>query len=164
MNDQSEIKTLGDIEAITVIGISFQHQLDTAKALVFQTHVPSNAAPEHINSTLDKLVNAAERQRARVRIPELEVTIRTKEDFLNRAQSEMFRLDKERELVLGAALNQWRGLGKRGEMKLSPAQHNEDMKAQGQRAQAAQNFELTEAQLADHRNELAKLKALVGEA
>jgi hypothetical protein len=160
MNDKPEI---GDIEAITVIGMSFAHQLDTAKNLVFQTHIPTTSSPEYINSTLDKLVNAAERQRARVRIPELEMTIKTKEDFLTRAQSEMFRIDKERELLIEQTEKQWQASGKRGLAKMSTFQANEDQKALGQRNQAQQNFELTEQQLIDHRNELAKLKALVGE-
>lgn len=163
MNDQPEFKSIGEIEAVTVIGVSYQHQLDKEKGLVFQTHIPSNASPSAINGALDRLVDAAERQRARVRIPVLEHDIQTKEDLIYRAQSEMFRLDKERELAREQAVNQWRGAGKRGEVRISATQQNEDQKALGQRNQVVQNAELFKNQLIGDRNELAQLKALVGE-
>lgn len=162
MNGQPEFQwKSGDTEAVTVIGMSYQHQLDTAKGLVFQTHIPSNADPTHINAMLDKLVNAGERQRARVRIPELETTIKTKEDFLARAQGEMFRLDAEMNLTQQAAQAQWTRAGKKGELRLGVKDENDIAKAKRDREQAEVNLKITMDQLTDHRNELVNLRALL---
>lgn len=164
MNDESTFKWAGgDTEAVTVIGMSYQHQLDTTKGLVFQTHIPSNASSEQINATLDKLVTAGERQRARVRIPEIELDIKAKEDFIKRAQGEMLRLDTEMDLAQQQAESQWRLSGKKGELRLGTAQANDRAKAQRDRDQAQANFAMAIEQLADKRNELEKLRALLGD-
>ena len=162
MNDQAEFQwKAGDTEAVTVIGMSYQHQLDSGKGLVFQVHVPSNADPSQINCMLDKLVNAGERQRARVRIPELETTIKTKEDFLARAQGEMFRLDAEMDLTRQQAQAQWSRSGKKGELRMGIKDANDIAKAQRDREQAEANLKMTMDQLTDNRNELANLRALL---
>src|SRR5271166_324722 len=162
MNDEFQWKS-GDTEAVTVIGMSYQHQLDTTKGLVFQTHIPSNASSAQINATLDKLVSAGERQRARVRIPEVETTIKTKEDFIARAQGEMFRLDAEMDLMRQQAQAQWARSGKKGEMRMGVKDENDIAKARRDREQAEANLKMTMDQLEDHRNELGKLRELVGD-
>jgi hypothetical protein len=163
MNEQTEFQWKdGDTEAVTVIGMSYQYPIDSAgRALVFQTHVPSNATEKHINVMLDKMLNAGERQRARVRIPEIELDIKAKEDFMTRAQGEMLRLDTEMMLAEQQAESQWRASGRKGALRLGTAQANDRAKNQRDREQAEANLAMAAEQLADKKNELTRLRTLL---
>jgi hypothetical protein len=163
MDDQTKfVWKDGDTEAVTVIGMSYQYPIDSAgRGIVFQTHVPSNASEAHINHMLDKMLNAGDRQRARVRMPEVELDIQAKEDFIKRAQGEMLRLDTEMDLAQQQAESQWRASGRKGELRLGTAQANDRAKALRDREQAQANLAMAFEQLSDKKNELAKLRTLL---
>ena len=85
MDDQSR-----DYEApvvktdVPAIGITLQYPLDegVGRGLVFQTFVASDCTTGDLNSALDKVRRAADRQRAIVSLPTLRGLLSDKEDAL----------------------------------------------------------------------------------
>lgn len=151
------MKQLDPTETIA-IGFQVQYQLDEGKALAFSSCVDADCDPAVLNRALDKLVDAAERQQARAKLPRLRKELERLEKSHLRAAEDMFRLDEEN----AKAEAHWRSAheasGRRGGFKLNPAQVNERNKRDADRTNAEITFKRYAEEIALRKEELATLE------
>ena len=79
------------------LGFSLQVQLDKGQTrqIVFQSFVPLNAEVGEINSTMDKVMAAAERQIKKLRLEDLRRDARDLERQLKFSAEDMVRIDEQ---------------------------------------------------------------------
>lgn len=84
---------------IPAIGITLQYPLDegVGRGLVFQTFVAADCAPSELNTALDKVRKAADRQRAIVSLPTFRGLLEDREAALKREVSTHFGIETERD-------------------------------------------------------------------
>lgn len=116
------------------IGITLQYPLDegVGRGLVFQTFVAADCATGELNSALDKVRKAADRQRAIVQLPTLHGLLSDKRDALKAQTAAHY----EAEISMGLMYDGWekahRASARHGELKLTSAQVAEQTKVQQQ--------------------------------
>ena len=142
------------------IGFSVQYQLDDGRNLAFSSCIDAECDPASLNAALDKLVDAAERQQARIKIPRLRKELERMETSQERAAEDMFRLDAESSLATSQWESRHAAEGRRGTFKLSPAQQNEKNKRDADRANAEITFKRYAEEIAARKAELSQLEML----
>jgi hypothetical protein len=146
------------------IGFSVQYQLDDGRNLAFSSCIDAECDPALLNAALDKLVDAAERQQARVKVPKLRKELERMEAGHQRAMEDMFRLDQEAELANTAWKNRFNGEGRRGEYKMSAAQLNEKNKRDADRTNAEITFKRYQEEIALRKAELEEMTVAISSA
>lgn len=153
------MKQLDPTETIA-IGFQLHYQLDDGRQLSFSSCVDAECNPSVLNAQLDKLVNAAERQQARVKIPRLRKELERLSAAHTRAAEDMFRLDEEAARADKAWRDGFTASGRRGEFKLSPQQLNDRNNRDASRKNAEETFKRYAAEIAMRKEELAELEGL----
>lgn len=143
------------------IGFQVQYQLDDGRALAFSSCLDAECTATQLNAALDKLVQAGERQQAKIKLPRLRKDVERLMRQHERAKEDMFRLDSEKELSEKTWEAQYRNTGKRGEFKLSPAQINERNKRNADRDNAETTYRRMEEEIKFRLDEIEELEKLV---
>ena len=150
------------VESTPAIGISVQCAVSEQRQVVFQCFVPMDADPSVLNAALDKVVLAAERQEARVRLPAARRRLEQLGKVHERAVEDMFRLDAEREAAHSLRASQHRDTGRRGEVKATAQQVAQDQNVAADRAGAETTMKRAMADMDELRAEIAQLESTVG--
>jgi|SRR6185312_7465210 len=143
------------------IGFQVQYAVDEGKAISFSSCLDAECSQEALNSALDKMVRAAERQQALVRLPKLRVEIERFEKQQKRVAEDMFRLDQEATVQEAAWQREHETSGRRGTFKLSPQQTQLKANRENSRQNAQITFERMQEDLNVRKQELADLEAKV---
>lgn len=143
------------------IGFSVQYQLDEGRALAFSSCIDAECDPSELNAQLDKLVDAAERQQARVKLPRLRSELERMEVGHKRAAEDMFRLDSESEIANSRWLAKHNGDGRRSEFKMTTQQLNEHNQREAARKNAEETHKRYGEEIAKRKEELAYLEGLI---
>ena len=164
MNDQSplseaELSKLADIPAIR---ITMQHQLHDKLVLGFETHVLAQCSRNEFDDRLDKLRQAAERQRAIANLPD------TRNQLTNLRIN--FEAEKEKLLAYQAEAQvlseRWAGAhaasGRRGPFKISPQQQSDRTKLEGQIAGSEQQIRNVLKEIAGYEHKIAQMEKIAG--
>lgn len=111
---------MSEKEKAPALGISVQFPLDDkGKMLVFQTHLDREETTDHdLNTTLDKLVKAGNRQQAMMDLPVLEQKLIIHSGALENMTKSLDRIDEQHKA------DYERG-NRRGEFKRSTTQEND---------------------------------------
>lgn len=146
------------------IGFQVQYAIDEGKALSFSSCLDAECSQEALNSALDKMVRAAERQQARVRIPKIKAELAKFEKQHARVAEDMFRLDQEAEVQEAAWQRDHESSGRRGNFKLSPAQTQLKANRDNSRQNAQITYERMQEEINLRKQELADLEGMVNAA
>lgn len=146
------------------IGFQVQYAVDEGKAISFSSCLDAECSQEALNSALDKMVRAAERQQARVRLPKLKVELERQAEIFNRITEDMFRLDAEAEAEEAAWKRSFEASGRRGTFKLSPVQSQTKTNRDAARGNAQTTYERLGKDIAYRKQEIAELERLVDAA
>lgn len=121
MDDQSKdydgsstVKT--DVPAI---GVTFDQRLDDYRHLVFQTYVAADCKQSELNSALDKVRVAAERQKAIAHLPTLRGLLEDKEAALKAEAGKHLSFSAQKDAFHSRVGQMQKDSGRRGELKLS---------------------------------------------
>ena len=143
------------------IGFSVQCQVGQERQIVFQSFVPFDASQAELNSALDKVVLAAERQEARVRLPQARKRLEQMDKAHKRAKEDMFRLDAEHEAALELRAAQHRDANRRGDLKPNAQQLAQDAKTIADRGNAETTMKRAIADMEVLREEIFELEQKV---
>src|SRR6185312_7608564 len=143
------------------IGFQVQYAVDEGKAISFSSCLDAECSQEALNSALDKMVRAAERQQARIRIPKLRAELAKFEKQHARVAEDMFRLDQEATVQEEAWQKDHSASGRRGPFKLSPQQTQLKANRENSRQNAQITFERMQEEINLRKQELADLEAKV---
>lgn len=124
-----------DTKAAPAIGFSIQHQIDQERTCVFQGFVPMEASDAEVNSALDKIFRASNRQRAALRLPSVTKDLARLEKARKRFEEDIVRLDAEHEASRTNAASQAMASGKRNAVESAQAR-SQRQKNEADRANA----------------------------
>ena len=160
MNDQTKMPaSLVDVPAL---GISFQHQLDDYRSVVFQAHVERDCDEGLLNTVLDKLRRASDRQKAASALPSFRVILANKEAGLKQETATLLQLETEHQMQSDRWTAQWNESGRRGAVRQLPAQKQEaDRMAQAIGA-SRQKITILTKEIADTKAQIAEYEAKLG--
>ena len=145
-------------QAVPAIGVSFQHQLDDHRSIVFQGHIASDCSESEFNTLLDKLTRASDRTRAQTRLPTIRMILQQKEDAFQAETEKMFKLDTEKAAYFSRWDTAHREAGRRGDFHPTPAQKQELIKVQAARDSSQQNLAVLQKEIEAFRGEVAELE------
>lgn len=146
------------------IGFQVQYALDEGKAISFSSCLDAECDQAVLNSALDKMVRAAERQQARIRIPKIKSELAKFEKQHARVAEDMFRLDSEAEAQEGVWRAEFDASGRRGQFKLTPGQLQAKNNRENSRQNAQITYERMEEEIRLRKQELEELEGLVNAA
>ena len=158
MNEHS--KTPPD--QIPAIRISMSQRFDDYRALTFDTHVMADCDMQEINERLDKLRNAAERQKAISHLPTAKGILKDKQDGLKQETEKLFQLEAEAGVLQSRWTQAHADSGRRGEMKMGPQQKADMMRLDGQLATSRQSLVTLQKDIAVHERLIADMEELIG--
>ena len=157
MQHESEFATAGkDLASTPAIGISFQHQLDDHRSVVFQSFVPADCSEEDFNSMLDKLTKVSDRQRAKTHLPNTRSMLRIKNEQLKAATEKLLSAQTQRDLMNDRWAKAHIASGRRGEFKPNAIQAQEKGKIDAEENSAR-------ATIAGLKNEIMQLETTIAE-
>ena len=139
---------MDEIEKIPSIGISYTVELPGKKALVMQSFVGRDDPPAAINGVLDKIRVAADRQFAFGAIQQLKLALEQEQKLAADHAQRMAQVDEN-------IRRDWGEGGRKGEIKLSQKQHNEQ-------AQAYAHAEECKKRIAKVKADIAEYEAMIG--
>lgn len=102
-------------ESRVVIGFSVEAKLNSNRSIVAQTHVLRDASEEEINTVLDKVTKALDRQEAAILIKGLKITLERETNTLAQQIAKVADLE-------GAYEAEWKASNRRGPFKLEGQQ------------------------------------------
>lgn len=143
------------------IGFQVQYQLGEGKGLAFSSCVDASADASVINAALDKLVIAAERQSARIKLPQLRKQLERLLVVHDRAKQDIYRLDQETGMQEQAWEQQYKESGRRGAFKLAPQQINTINKLKADRENAKITYSRHEEEIKYIQDEIDELERLI---
>ena len=146
------------------LGFSVQYALDEGKGIAFQSCLDLECTAAQLNAALDKMVAAAERQQAKLRLPKLRGELARLEKTQARATEDMFRLDSEAELEEVNWQREFTESGRRGPFKLSAVQAQTKRNRDNSRENAKITFERLEEDIRLRKAEISELEAMVNAA
>ncbi len=158
MNEHS--KTPPD--QIPAIRISMSQRFDDYRALTFDTHVMADCDEQEINERLDKLRNAAERQKAISHLPTAKGILQDKKDGLKQESEKLFQLEAESGILQSRWAQAHEASGRRGEMKMGPQQKADMMRLEGQLSTSRQSLVTLQKDIAVHERLIADMEELIG--
>lgn len=154
------MKQLDPTETIA-IGFQVHYTLDEGRAISFSSCIDSECSPADLSAALDKIVDAAERQQARVKLPKLRVDLADLQARHKNAAEDMFRLDAEGEMTQASWQARHVADGRRGAYKPSPAQHSAEQKRLADRTNAEITFKRYDEVIAQRQQEIASLEGML---
>ncbi len=158
MNEHS--KTPPD--QIPAIRISMSQRFDDYRAVTFDTHVMADCDEAEINERLDKLRNAAERQKAISHLPTAKGILQDKKDGLKQETDKLMGLEAESSVLHSRWEQAHDASNRRGEMRLGPQQKAEMMRLEGQIATSRQAIVTLQKDIAVHERLIADMEELIG--
>jgi hypothetical protein len=162
LNDQSEIPPVEDkIENVPAIGVSFKHQLDDYREIVFQGYVPASCTDREFNELLDKLTRASDRQKAKTHLPTIQGLLEVKQNALVAETNELFMANSERDAQSDLWRRESQESGRRN-WKPSPGQSQAHAKVQGRIAQSEQNIKVLNKEIDVYKRQLFDMESKLG--
>lgn len=146
------------------LGFSVQYALDEGKGIAFQSCLDLECSAAQLNAALDKMIAAAERQQAKLRLPKLRSELARLLKTQTRATEDMFRLDLEASLEESSWEKDFAESGRRGAFKLSAAQAQAKRNRDNSRENAKITFERLEEDIRLRKSEIEELEGLVNAA
>ena len=158
MNDQPDFPIEPGID------ISYQLPLDdgSGRVVVFRTLVPQHCSGEEFNVVLDKLSDAAERQKARALLPTYAGELEEKKAALIKETQKLYEATVERDEQSARWQQDHVASGRRGEIRLSPEQKNAHIGVQARVAQHNQNIAVLNKQIESEEKRLAIYRGRLG--
>ncbi len=111
-----------EIDKVPTIGISYQAELPGKKQLVLQSFVARDADVKDVNTVLDKIREAADRQFAFGMIDVLKRELETQEKIANDHAARIEQVDAN-------VKRRWETTGRKGDIRLSEKEQNEQRQA-----------------------------------
>ena len=148
---------------VPAIGISFQHQLDDYRSVVFQGFVERDCSDGELNKVLDKLRRASDRQKAASALPTFRIMLANKQQGLAQETDTLMGLERDRGLMHSRWDADWRASGRKGEFKVLPAQKAEADRMDQALAQSRQKVTLLKKEIADLEAQIVEYDAKVGD-
>ena len=139
------------------IGVSFQHQLDDHRSIVFQGFVERDCSDHELDRVLDKLRRASDRQKMLAALPSYRIMLANRKQGLKQEMATHLDLATEASVQMDRWRADWEGRGARGEFKLQGGQKGEMDRLNAAMAGSKQKITLLEKEIAD-------LEAQIGEA
>lgn len=130
------------------INISYTAELPGNKALQLTTFVSRDAEPKEINSVLDKVRVAVERQFAFGAIEKLRMQLETEEKIAFDHADRIAKVDQN-------IKNEWANSNRRGDVQLTAKQRQDQ-------AQAYQHAEESKLRIAKVKEQIAEYQAMIG--
>ena len=164
MNDQSplseaELSKLADIPAIR---ITMQHQLHDKLVLGFETHVLAQCSRNEFDDRLDKLRQAAERQRAIANLPTVKGMLADKRAGYDKEKDNLLGYEAEAQVLTQRWSETNAALGRRGPVKESPQQKSDKIRLDGQIATARQNLNILIKEISIFERQIAEMEKIAG--
>ncbi len=149
-------------DQIPAIRISMSQRFDDYRAVTFDTHVMADCDEAEINERLDKLRNAAERQKAISHLPTAKGILQDKRDGLKQETEKLFGFEAELSVLQGRWSDAHDASGRRGEMKPGPQQRAEQARLGGQIATSRQALVTLQKDIIVHERLIADMEELIG--
>lgn len=163
MNDNVDPKKLSPEITFPALGCSIQFSIGQDLNLVFQTHLPLGYEPAEINAALDKIMVAAQRQKARVNLPQAYAKLEKMQKMLGRFTEDIARLDSENKLIDGEAERLHRVSGRKGDTpRMTPALNAQRNKVNAERENAYTSINRLKQDIKLAEDEVAELEKLDG--
>jgi hypothetical protein len=137
-----------DIDKVPSIGISYTVELPGKKALVMQSFVGRDTDPRDLNATLDKIRVAADRQFAFGAIQQLKLQLEQEQKMASDHAARMAQVDEN-------VKREWNGGGRKGDMRLSAKQQQEQMQAYAHAEECKKRIDKV-------RKDIAEYEAMIG--
>ncbi len=150
-------------DVIPAIRISMSQRFDDYRALTFDTHVLADCDMAEINERLDKLRNAAERQKAISHLPTAKGILQDKRDGLKQETEKLYSLEAEQGVLHSRWSQAHDESGRRGAMKPGPQQKADMARLEGQLASSRQSLVTLQKDIIVHERLIADMEALIGE-
>ncbi len=149
-------------DQIPAIRISMSQRFDDYRALTFDTHVLADCDEAEINERLDKLRNAAERQKAISHLPTAKGILQDKRDGLKQETEKLLGFEAELSVLQGRWAESHDASGRRGEMKPGPQQRAEQARLGGQISTSRQSIVTLQKDIAVHERLISDMEELIG--
>lgn len=158
MNDQPDFPLEPGID------ISYQLPLDdgSGRVVVFRTLVPQHCSGEEFNVVLDKLSDAAERQKARALMPSYEGMLEDKKAALISETAKLFMAFEEQTALKTQLDDEAKESGRRGPPKLRPDQKNTHIQIEARIAGHNRNVAVLKKEIASEEKRLAIYRGRIG--
>jgi hypothetical protein len=137
-----------DVEKEPSIGISYNVELPGKKALVLQSFVPRDCDDAYLNSTLDKLRKATDRQFAFGAVQQLRLQLEQEKKLAADHAKRMAQVDANIKA-------RWSGTNRKGDPQLSAKEHQEQQ-------QAYAHAEGCKERISKVRKDIAEYEAIIG--
>ncbi len=149
-------------DQIPAIRISMSQRFDDYRAVTFDTHVMADCDEAEINERLDKLRNAAERQKAISHLPTAKGILQDKKDGLKQETEKLLQTEAESDVLLSRWKDSHDISGRRGAARLGPQQKAEMQRIDGQIATSRQSIVTLQKDIAVHERLIADMEELIG--
>jgi len=113
------------VDTTPAIMITFTHQVDDNRSICLQSAIASDCPVTELNSLMDKLSHASNRQRAVARIPAIRIRLEIREGQLKKETSELFSVEAQRGVLNDRLNKEHIASGRRGPFRPAPAQAQE---------------------------------------
>lgn len=137
-----------EVEKVPSIGISYTVELPGKKALVMQSFVGRDCDPKELNGVLDKIRIAGERQFAFGAVQQLKLQLEQEQKIAGDHAARMAQVDEN-------IKRDWNGGGRRGDVKLSAKQQQEQQQAYAHAEECKKRIDKV-------RKDIAEYEAMIG--
>jgi hypothetical protein len=139
---------MDEIEKVPSIGISYTVELPGKKALVMQSFVGRDDPPKLLNDVLDKIRVASERQFAFGAIQQLKLQLEQEQKIASDHAARLAQVDEN-------IKREWTNGGRRGEIKLSQKQQQDQQQAYAHAEECKKRIDKV-------RKDIAEYEAMIG--
>ena len=166
MNDQSplseaELSKLADIPAIR---ITMQHQLHDKLVLGFETHVLAQCPKHEFDDRLDKLRQAAERQRAIANLPTVRGMLQDKRAGYDKEKDNLLSYEAEAQVLAQRWNESHAASGRRGPIRDTPQYANARTQLEAKISGARQNLNILIKEISIFERQIAEMEKIAGGA
>jgi len=123
VNKHVEVKAA--VDTTPAIMITFTHQVDDNRSVCLQSAIASDCPVAELNSLMDKLSHASNRQRAVARIPTIRSLLEIREGQLKKETAELFSVEAQQGVLNDRLTKDHIASGRRGPFRPAPAQAQE---------------------------------------
>ena len=156
MNDQSDVPV--DLPAI---GVSFKHQLDDYREVVFQGYFAATASDMQVNELLDKLSTASDRLKAKAHLPTIQKLLEIKKEARVTETSNLLLHQTEHDLQEDRWKQEAAKSG-RHTWRPAPAQVQALAQIKAKIGTSEQNLRVLEKEIAEYTRQLADAEGKLG--
>lgn len=146
---------------VPAIGISFRQTIDeSAREIVLQCHISSDCTDEQLNTLLDKLSSAADRQKAKTHLPTEKNLLDEARESLDRERNNYLLLQAERDLMISNFQREAESNGRRKPFMGGQNKQKLDH-LNGKIGQSEQSIKVLEKRISSSENIVAAMEAKV---